>query len=630
LVEIFGVWNPAAAQTDLEERLRHLAASVRRRDDRSVQGRATPCGAIGWIDGDLTEFKSRDGICAVVSGRPRSGLHEPLTAAQIVDRYDRDGESFIERMRGHFLVAILDEKAQRLLVANDKAGIGTLYFAQTDGWLSFSSSLSGIRGIPDFRADVSINAVHHYLYFSRIPSPLCIYAAAHKFGAASRLVADRRGTRHERYWAPGYPATRRGDRIDERALRTLLNDTIDDIVAEHSGREIGAFLSGGLDSSTMSVLLDRHCGERARLLHVSFDEEAFDESGYARAVADTVACPYHELRMSADDMPRIIAALADAYDEPFGNSSAAAAFFLAENASKLGLDVLIAGDGGDELFGGNERYRDQKLFEIYSALPHAVRAALEGMVKWRGWPANWLIRKARGYIARANVPLPQRLETFNYHEGLHVTDIFTTEALDRWAEAPSPHDLLIDHYNRVDGDKIDRMMYLDLQTTIADDDLRKVVVTSAANGLETRFPFLQDEVVDFATSIPGRRHVPGWRLRAFYRRSVAPLLPAKTLRKPKKGFGLPFGLWLYKDKALYDDVHRTLASLKERNIVKASFIDDFIDIFEAHKGAALGQDLWCLYMLEKWFERHVDTASPTGSAPVRWVTDKTGRPRVGT
>jgi len=620
--EIFGIWHPDGDPDAVAEALERMAGSAAAEGASRPKGVRTAFGAIGWTDEGEAGFAREGGVAAVVTGYPRLEDGTAVDAAGLLEVYCCEGLETATALTGHYLLAIIDEASARLLILTDRAGVGTVYYAETGGRLAFASCLRALRALPDIGADISADALYAYLYFSRVPAPLTIFEGVLKSGPATRLTADNHGFRTDRHWLPRYDGARSGGPDDERALRALMESAIATALAEHRGQSVGAFLSGGLDSSTVASLLDRRVGPDAHLVHVSFEEEAYDESAYARSAAEALSCQYHELKMRIEDLRQCIDTVGRIYEEPFGNSSAPAAYFAAKGAAELGVEMLLAGDGGDEVFGGNERYRQQKIFELYFRAPAPLRKLFERVLGWRGWPEVWLVRKARGYIVRAKTPLPQRLHTYSYYEGHDLNAVFRPEVAARLTEAKSPGRLMQSHFDRVGGDAIDRMMYLDLQTTIADDDLRKVRLTSAANGVVARFPLLDDAIVEFANSIPGLRHVPGYRLRAVFRRAVTPLLPAKNLKKPKKGFGLPFGVWLHENAELYEDVLATLARLKTRGLLADAFIDGFVRNFEANAGVgALGQDMWCIYMLEKWFERHVDTPPKSDPRRVDWIPE---------
>lgn len=619
--EIFGIWHPDGDQSAVAEALERMAGPASAKGAARPKGVRTEFGAIGWTDEGDASFARDGSAAAVVIGYPRLEDGTPAQADKLLEVYRREGLDTAAVLTGHYLLAIIDEASARLLIVTDKSGVETLYHTEAGGRLVFASSLRILRALPDTSSEISADALYLYLYFSRVPAPLTIFSGVQKLGPAARLVADAHGRRVDRYWLPSYEGSRTGATEDDETLRALLSSAVAATLSEHPGRPVGAFLSGGLDSSTVASLLDRHVGADAHLVHVSFEEEAYDESVYARSAADALSCHYHELKMRIEDLRQSIDTVGRIYEEPFGNSSAPAAYFAAKGAAELGIEVLLAGDGGDEIFGGNERYRQQKIFELYFRAPSPLRKSLERMLEWDGWPEIWLVRKARGYISRAKTPLPQRLQTYSYYEGLELDAVFRPEVAARITDANSPRELMESHFDRVGGDAVDRMMYLDLQTTIADDDLRKVRLTSAANGIVARFPLLDDAVIAFANSIPGLRHVPGYRLREVFRRAVTPLLPEKNLKKPKKGFGLPFGVWLRENEELYEDVLETLARLKTRGLLADAFIDGFVRNFEANAGVgSFGQDMWCIYMLEKWFERHVDTPPERDPWQLDWMS----------
>lgn len=586
--------------------------------------RLLACGnahAVAAWQPDETVQYVRDGSAwLVVAGYPRIDRKVCAEAAALLDLYRHEGRDFVRRLKGHFLLLASDGEPQGFLAANDKSGVCTFYWTEFDGGLAVSSRLAPLRHLPGVACELSSDALYNYLYFTRIPAPMTIFSGIAKAEPASRIVWNDGRPAIERYWVPDYSATRSGNKQDAAGLRTLLDETAGRIVAQSGDSSVGAFLSGGLDSSTLCVLLHRHLGRRLQMFNISFKEKAFDESIYARAVAETIDAPYHEIKMEVADLSPILDRLASSYEEPYGNSSAAAALFAAEQARARGIEVMIGGDGGDELFGGNERYVQQKIFEAWRRLPARLREALAATIRWPDLPENRLLRKARGYIRRAEVPLPARLETYNLFEETPPDAILANGPLRHLDPARSPHRVMCGHFQRAGGDWIDRMMYLDLQTTIADDDLRKVQVTCASEGITSRFPFLEDEIVAFANAIPGRRHVPRLALRDFFRSAMTPLLPTSTLQKSKKGFGLPFPHWLRHEPALHGMVREAITRLSERNLFNQNFLDELLAGFDSDKGAHYAEPVWLLIMLEKWYESHLDRAnSGAKKASLEWI-----------
>ena len=310
--------------------------------------------------------------------------------------------------------------------------------------------------------------------------------------------------------------------------------------------------------------------------------------------------------MTPADMIDAIPRIASEYDEPFGNSSAAASYFCALRAKASGVDVLLGGDGGDELFAGNERYLSQRVFERYQCVPAFLRKGLlEPAVFGLPWGERTpLVAKARNYIRYANTPLPDRLQSWNWMERSDLSASFTADFLGT-VDSGLPLALMRDAYDRTDSDSmLQRMMKLDLQITLADNDLPKVNRTCEMAGVRVKYPFLDDEVVALSARIPPEVLLGGNELRHFYKQAFADYLPQATLTKSKHGFGLPFDNWAREDPAARDLIRDCLNDFKTRGYMKPAFVDRVFEDQQGGDGAGAGAAAWDIVLLELWLKSH--------------------------
>jgi asparagine synthase (glutamine-hydrolysing) len=366
---------------------------------------------------------------------------------------------------------------------------------------------------------------------------------------------------------------------------------------------VGTFLSGGTDSSTVAGMLGEVTGKPARTYSIGFEAQGYDEMGYARIAARHFGTQHHEYYVTPADVVSAVPRIAEVHDQPFGNSSAVPTYFCAKLARDDGVDVLLGGDGGDELFGGNERYATQYLYSLYSDLPRALRKGLIEPVAFLS-PEIGIAGKAQRYIRNASLPMPARYDHYNLLERLGAGNIFSPEFLAS-VDAQEPRMMLSHAYDNAQaGSLINRMLALDLRFTLADNDLPKVTRACELAGLDVRFPMLDDAVVSFSSALPPRLKLRGTRLRYFFKESLRGFLPGEIIAKTKHGFGLPLGPWLQTYQPLRQLALDSLSDLKKRGIVRPEFIDELTSRHVETHASYYGTMVWVLMMVEHWLKQH--------------------------
>jgi asparagine synthase (glutamine-hydrolysing) len=392
-------------------------------------------------------------------------------------------------------------------------------------------------------------------------------------------------------------------RVDFQSAKSeflrLVEDAVRRLAVE--GR-VGSFLSGGTDSSTVAGMLCRVSGRECDTYSIGFDSEGYDEMEYARLASRHFGTKHHEYYVTPDDLLSGIPEVARYYDQPFGNSSAVPAYFCARVAKADGITHLLAGDGGDELFGGNSRYATQRLFDAYNILPQSLRrGVLEPLLADVAWTRKIPgLRQAGGYMRHARVPLPDRMETFNLIEALGVESILTPSFLagiDRGA--PLKHRREVWHKCSAKS-LVNRMLAYDWRFTLADSDLPKVRGTTRLAGVSVGFPLLDNALTDFSMTLEPEWKLKGMKLRWFFKESLRGFLPDEIISKKKHGFGLPFGPWAIRHAGLRKLAQNSLENLVDRSIVQGNFVHDlFHKHLPAHPGY-YGEMVWILMMLEIW------------------------------
>jgi asparagine synthase (glutamine-hydrolysing) len=363
---------------------------------------------------------------------------------------------------------------------------------------------------------------------------------------------------------------------------------------------MGAFLSGGTDSSTVAGLLSELGGRPASTYSIGFAAEGFDEMQYARITSRHFRTSAHEYYVTPQDVVDAIPIIASSYDEPFGNESAVPTYYCAKMARADGIQVMLAGDGGDEIFGGNARYARQKLFEAYGALPLALRRRLIEPLAEAGADRIAPLRKLRSYIQQASIPLPDRLESYNFLHRSPLSAIFEPGFLAD-VDVDEPLALNREVYERTSSTSpVNRMMHLDLKITLADNDLRKVSRMCEVAGVEARYLLIDEALVEFAGALPASLKVRRLTLRYFFKQALKDFLAPQTIAKTKHGFGMPFGLWLRVHAPLGEVVRDSLERFRRRRIVRPDYVAELLRQHETSHATYYGVMIWVVMMLERW------------------------------
>lgn len=562
----------------------------------SLDKGAGDTGGRVFSDGQLT---------VAVSEAVRSASGKPLSAADLADCYRSHGEGFLERLCGPFALALYDCSDDKLLLAVDRAGIRPLYVQPGDGVVSFSSRLGALRRVPGAAAKIDPQALFNYLFFHVVPSPGTIYVGCEKLLPAQILTFRGGERRASFYWTMPY---RDDNPAGFEALRREFRGLLPQVVERGAGGgdAVGCFLSGGTDSSTMAGTL-RQCRDAPiRTYSMGFQAEGFDEVEYARIAARHFQTDPREYYVKPRDVVDSIPAVAGYCDEPFGNASVVPAYLCARFAREDGIERLLAGDGGDEIFGGNARYANQWVFELYGRMPGLLRSALIEPLAF-GLPGGDRLaplRKARSYISQAKVPLPDRLETYNFLHRTPLPEIFAPDFLAA-VDTGAPLADLRDVYARTrSGSSVNRMMHLDLKVTLADNDLRKVNQACGLAGVDVRYPLLDDEMLEFAASVPPHLQLQRNRLRHFFKKALADFLPAEIIHKKKHGFGLPVGQWMAEFEPLRELSRESLSAFRARGILNPAYLDWLDRQHRSEHASYYGVLLWVLVMLEQWLQSH--------------------------
>jgi len=511
-------------------------------------------------------------------------------------------EQALQSIAGEFIACILDNNQNQLMLAVDRLGTRSLAYQVIGESLIFSTSLDSLIKHPATTAEINSQSIYNYIYFHMIPSPDTIYKNQHRLLSGEYLTFRGFEIKKKKYWEPEFIETSKRP-FDELKLelRQLLHSSVKDAIGNE---RVGAFLSGGTDSSTIAGILGEVTGEPAQTYSIGFAAQGYDEMEYARIAAKHFSTDHHEYYVTPEDVVSAIPQIAAIFDQPFGNASAIPAFYCARMAKDDGISRILGGDGGDELFGGNERYAKQNIFSLYEYLPSIIRRkVLEPWVKSvSGKIQQSLIRKLYRYIEQASIPMPARMESYNLLLQHGPDSVFTAEFLDT-VDTKYPEVLLEQTYHQAHTQSlINRMLAYDWKITLSDNDLPKVVKSCELAQIDVAFPLISDELVAFSLQLSPNYKVKNTKLRYFFKEALKDFLPKEIIAKQKHGFGLPFGVWLQDHAQLKAMAADNLSDLKSRNLIRADYIDTLLDQHLNEHAGYHGTMIWVLMMLECWYK----------------------------
>ncbi|WP_280154023.1 asparagine synthase-related protein [Piscinibacter sp. XHJ-5] len=546
-----------------------------------------------------------DGFVLLVAGHPRlrGSDRSAIDLPALVRRLRESGKDALAALGGDFALAAWDGQRQRGLLAVDRLGIHQLMVARPAASLVFGSTLDLLFGHEGVPRQLSPQGIFDYLYYHVTPGPDTIYAGLQRLAPGHCIEFGPQGAGPAApYWTMRF-TEERGRSVDE--LKQEFVGLLRDAVREASSGvdAFGAFLSGGTDSSTVSGTLGQVSGRPARTFSIGFDVPGYDETEYARIAARHFGTEHHEYYVTPNDVVESLPRIAASYDQPFGNASAVPTYHCARVAREHGVTRLLAGDGGDELFGGNERYAKQHLLGLYQRVPAPLRRfVVEPLLAAPGVGAVPPLRKLRSYVEQARPPMPLRYESYNLLQHFGVPQMFTPEFL-ATVDAHHPSSLLADAYAPFkDASLINQMLAIDMRFILADGDLPKVSHMCNLAGVDVAFPLMDDRIIDFSGRLPDELKLRGTQLRWFFKQALLDFLPPEIITKKKHGFGLPVGHWLIAHEPLFDLANDSIERLRPRGIVRPEFVRQLLDVKLREHPGYYGVMVWVLMMLGLWLD----------------------------
>jgi asparagine synthase (glutamine-hydrolysing) len=524
----------------------------------------------------------------------------------IVHLYEELGPRCVERLRGMFAFALWDDARRRLLLARDRLGIKPLYYAVHGGRLVFASELKAILALDDIEPALSWPALSHFLTFGTTPRADSIVAGVHKLEPGHLLEISPGGApRVRRYWDVHFEPDRSRreayfvDRLEELLEESVRLHMVSDV-------PVGAFLSGGMDSSSVVAFMSRLTAEPIRTFSIGFTDPAYNELPYARLAAQAFGTKHHELVVEPDVLG-MLEDLARCLDEPFSDSSAIPTYLVSKLAAES-VKVVLSGDGGDELFAGYDKYAVEGRERRYRFLPSPARALMAGV-------AQRMPERLRGRNTLRHLSLPdgdRYLDANTLFGSAQLARLLSADAL----RQVSPHDAwAVNRRWLRNGDThwLSALQYSDLQTYLPLDILTKVDRMSMAHSLEARVPFLDHPLVEFAATIPPELQRRDGRGKYLFRRAMRRVLPEAILTRPKRGFAIPLGRWF---RGRFTDFVRDLLlseRARQRGIFDRAQVARLVEQPERGQGD-LDIPLWTLMSFELWCRIFVDQRSRADAA----------------
>jgi len=558
------------------------------------------------VDADLHNLEE---LSTLLTGKGFNTAQMSLVD-MLANLYLLRGPDFVQHLQGAFSIAIWDERSRHLLLAVDRFGFKTLYWSREAERLLFASRVGAVRAAQSTPADVNAQAITQFLLFSVVPAPLTIFRGIERLSPGYFLIFKGGEVTTKRYWELEYNEDMgRDEKYWARELREEMRGAVHRSLRGCSAETTGAYLSGGTDSSSVVAFLSERF-QPAHSFSMSFPIEGYNEIQFARITAERFATRHHERCLSPEDAVAAIPKLIRYYDEPFANSSAIASYYCALLARENGIDTLLAGDGGDELFGGNARYATDKRFALYHAIPLWMRQGLiEPVAKLLPATDGWLSLPRR-YIRRAQMQNPRRIFSYNMFLSMESMKIFEPGFLE---QTPEPASLAIAEqhfFSARASSELNRLLYMDVKMTLADNDLRKVSGTAELAGVRVRYPLLDTRLAEFSGRIPTKLKLKGMKKRYIFKRAMKGILPDEVLHKKKHGFGVPLGEWFLHDsrlKTLVQDVLRDPRT-RQRGYFRPEFVDELISMHQQEHAGFYGEFVWYLVALELWHREHVETS----------------------
>lgn len=527
----------------------------------------------------------------------------------IVHLYEEHGPDFVEHLNGMFGFALWDDRRKKLLLGRDRLGIKPLYYSNNGSRLIFASEVKAILQVPGFQRELDLDAFGEYLSLGYVPGPLSIFRGIRKLPPASLMICESGRSTIRTYWSP--PAEPNRDLKDEDWAQLVLERLEEAVVSQMvSDVPLGAFLSGGIDSSAIVALMARNSDQKVKTYSIGFGDSSgggfYNELPYAKIVAEKFDTDHQEILVEPDVaslLPRLIWHL----DEPIADAAFITTQLVSEFARRS-VTVILSGVGGDELFGGYRRYLGEYYGRQYARLPQWFRKSIltpvaRRLPSDRHSPLLNLSRYARSFILANELPFEERYRSY--------IQVFGREERKRLlrAEPGDENDAITRAFESARGDPLGRLISVDMATQLPDDLLMLTDKMSMACSLECRVPFLDNRLVDLSYQMPQEFKIRGRELKFVLKKALDDVLPHEILHRSKRGFGAPMGAWFKSELAPVLTSFLSKESIERRGVVWWEAVEQTINMHASNR-ADHTDHLMSLLNFEIWARIFLDGESP--------------------
>ena len=530
----------------------------------------------------------------------------------IIHAYEEFGENCVNKFRGMFAFAIWDSNDRKLFLARDRVGIKPLYYGIIDKKLFFGSEIKSILQYEAYKPQINVSAIHDYLSYLYIPAPKTIFKDIYKLPPAHILIYKNGKITIKKYWDLAFPEQKNnGESFYIKKTRELLEESVR--LRMISDVPIGVYLSGGIDSSTITGLMSKISDQPVKTFTVGFNDEEFSELEYARCVSDYFDTDHHEYIVEADAF-KLLPKIVMQHDEPFGNATSIIHYLISEQIRK-NVKVALSGAGGDEMFAGYPKYIGMRLAGYYCKIPGVIRKNLIEKILYslpESRKETDYVRWGKLFVNAASLSPPERFYSMSsYFSEKEKYELYSKGFKNNNFE--DSFKFMKELFDSVPvNDYEQQSFYTEVKSFLPYNVLEYTDKTSMAASLEARVPFLDHKLVEFSASVPYSIKLKGYNMKYLLKKAVKDLLPKKILKRKKMGFNPPTGLWLDRDLKDLIDEYLSKEVVEQRGYFDYEYIDKLLKEHRSGK-KNLGVKIWIFVCLEEWQRIYMDDFNPSQS-----------------